>query len=367
MTIDRLTHDLTLRDLSDPAHGPHAMQPLLDQVASALRTAWGVPADVIRTGPVVSIADNYDRLGYDAAAVTRDSRYSRYVLSRHHAPQPHHRRDPRLLDALDNDGFDHDRVLALPGLVYRRDSIDRSHVGEPHQVDLWRIRSAADLGEDDLVRMISVPLRGAARRPLANGARGTRTPPMAGDRRRGGGTPAGAAERGLVPPELLVAPVSTPSAGRAWRSEWGWTARSARRQSTTSDCCGDRATHCRPAARSRAVAPGVPPPADPSRPVDRGRGRRRRRVTRRRRTNLARSTGRCAGVRRVVAVTGWAALPPTARHRLGLQPDQGECAGPADPAAGHCDDDRCHGHFPARRGLSGDPRRSRAGAADPAR
>src|SRR6478735_4144298 len=152
MTIDRLTHDLTLRDLSDPAHGPHAMQLLLDQVASALGTAWGVPADVIRTGPVVSIADNYDRLGYDAAAVTRDSRYSRYVdadtMLRSHTTAA----IPRLLDALDNDA-DHDRVLVLPGLVYRRDTIDRTHVGEPHQVDLWRIRSAPELGDGELTEI----------------------------------------------------------------------------------------------------------------------------------------------------------------------------------------------------------------------
>jgi phenylalanyl-tRNA synthetase alpha chain len=42
-------------------------------------------------------------------------------------------------------------LLACPGLVYRRDRIDRLSVGEPHQLDLWRIASrpleAADLRE----------------------------------------------------------------------------------------------------------------------------------------------------------------------------------------------------------------------------
>jgi phenylalanyl-tRNA synthetase alpha chain len=32
-----------------------------------------------------------------------------------------------------------DVLLVCPGLVYRRDEIDRLHTGEPHQVDLWRI------------------------------------------------------------------------------------------------------------------------------------------------------------------------------------------------------------------------------------
>ena len=34
-----------------------------------------------------------------------------------------------------------DELIVAQGLVYRRDAVDRSHVGAPHQVDLWRIRS----------------------------------------------------------------------------------------------------------------------------------------------------------------------------------------------------------------------------------
>jgi phenylalanyl-tRNA synthetase alpha chain len=33
-----------------------------------------------------------------------------------------------------------DRLIVCPGLVYRRDVVDRLHVGEPHQVDLWIAR-----------------------------------------------------------------------------------------------------------------------------------------------------------------------------------------------------------------------------------
>jgi phenylalanyl-tRNA synthetase alpha chain len=40
----------------------------------------------------------------------------------------------------------------LPGLVYRRDAIDRLHVGEPHQVDVWRIAE----GGVDLDEMLDV-------------------------------------------------------------------------------------------------------------------------------------------------------------------------------------------------------------------
>jgi len=44
-------------------------------------------------------------------------------------------------------------LLACPGLTYRRDAIDRLHVGEPHQLDLWRI-AQRPLTRDDLVAMI---------------------------------------------------------------------------------------------------------------------------------------------------------------------------------------------------------------------
>jgi phenylalanyl-tRNA synthetase alpha chain len=45
-----------------------------------------------------------------------------------------------------------DVLLLCPGLVYRRDTIDRLHTGEPHQMDAWRI-AARPLGAEDLRRM----------------------------------------------------------------------------------------------------------------------------------------------------------------------------------------------------------------------
>jgi phenylalanyl-tRNA synthetase alpha chain len=111
---------------------------------------------VQRRRPLVAIEDNYDRLGYAARDITRDARYSRYaadtVMLRSHttagAPPA-----LRLLAArtASPQAADVDVLLALPGLCYRRDSIDRLHVGTPHQVDLWRTTTSrvepADLRE----------------------------------------------------------------------------------------------------------------------------------------------------------------------------------------------------------------------------
>jgi phenylalanyl-tRNA synthetase alpha chain len=154
---------LELRDLSDPAGGPHAMQSLLADVLAALTDAWHCALDVQRRRPLVSVEDNYDRLGYAVADITRDARYSRYaaetVMLRSHtsagvppalrALAAAHASDPEV-----------DVLLALPGLCYRRDSIDRLHVGTPHQVDLWRITTTGSagrrLGADDLQQMIAL-------------------------------------------------------------------------------------------------------------------------------------------------------------------------------------------------------------------
>jgi len=33
-----------------------------------------------------------------------------------------------------------DYLVMCPGICYRRDVVDREHTGEPHQMDVWRIK-----------------------------------------------------------------------------------------------------------------------------------------------------------------------------------------------------------------------------------
>lgn len=163
LSLRELETALELRDLSNPADGPHAMQLLLDEVLSALTGAWRCTLDVQRRRPLVAVEDNYDRLGYAAEDVTRAARYSRYVaetvMLRSHTSAG----VPAALRALAAEALSAhapvDVLLALPGLCYRRDSIDRLHVGTPHQVDLWRIADTAGsepLDGDDLRDMVAL-------------------------------------------------------------------------------------------------------------------------------------------------------------------------------------------------------------------
>lgn len=153
---------LDLRDLTDVTAGPHALQLVVGALEDALAHAWGTPVRRHPGNRIVPVADHYDRLRYARDAATRDARYSRYVdpdrMLRAHTTAA-------IPDLLATAGTDHDGarrsrgevVLSVPGICYRRDVIDRHHVGEPHQIDLWRVRPAGPaLTVDDLLEMVGL-------------------------------------------------------------------------------------------------------------------------------------------------------------------------------------------------------------------
>lgn len=153
LSAEQVRAALLTRDLTDPEQGPHALQLLVTTIETAVGHACHVPVTRRRANPVVAVSDNYDRLGYAAQATARDSRYTRYLtpqlMLRSHTSAV----IPAVLEALPHDVVD--LVLSCPGLVYRRDVIDRAHVGEPHQIDLWQVRrGGSPLSEDDLMALI---------------------------------------------------------------------------------------------------------------------------------------------------------------------------------------------------------------------
>lgn len=144
---------LRLRDLTNPEEGPHAMQLLVTAIGDALCSAWQCRVVEHRTSPLIAVSDNYDRLGYSADAAARDSRYSRYVRPQIMLRSQMSAAIPAALRLLSSANV-HDTLLLCPGLVYRRDCIDRLHVGEPHQLDLWRVHAGARLRQPDLRAMV---------------------------------------------------------------------------------------------------------------------------------------------------------------------------------------------------------------------
>lgn len=155
LSVPELAHALNVRDLTDPAQGPHAIQLIIGALEQALASAWPSDVRLVRRHPLVPIEDNYEKLGYGPDAVTRDARYTRYVsetcMLRSHTSAA----IPSALHGLSGA----DVLLVCPGLVYRRDVVDRLHTGTPHQLDLWRIVRGRAMTEDDLEEMIETVVR----------------------------------------------------------------------------------------------------------------------------------------------------------------------------------------------------------------
>lgn len=166
LTASEARRILAMRDLTDPNQGHHVVQDVIDAVAKAVGV--GLPTHLVRRhgNPVVTVADNYDRLGYRPDAASRDSRYSRYLtedlMLRAHTSAM----IPVALEEVARDQRPADVTVLCPGMVYRRDVIDRQHVGEPHQLDVWRVateptRRLAETDLDDLVdRIVAAVLPG---------------------------------------------------------------------------------------------------------------------------------------------------------------------------------------------------------------
>lgn len=151
LTPDQLARDLALRDLTDSDDGPHAIQLLVDLAVNAVTTASRCTPHRNPGPRIVPIEDNYDNLGFTPDAASRDARYTRYVDERRMLRSHTSAMIPPALRALAADPLD-DVVLVCPGMVYRRDAIDRLHTGTPHQLDVWRI-ARRPLGNADMDEM----------------------------------------------------------------------------------------------------------------------------------------------------------------------------------------------------------------------
>lgn len=154
----KLNQSLSVTDLTNLPNQAHAMQLLLNDIHSALAASWRCQRQTVRASPVVPVSDNYDRLGYPEQGAAREARYSRYISDHYMLRTQTSAAIPNTLAGL-NDDPPEDLLLILPGLVYRRDCIDRLHCAEPHQLDLWRIvdgRKKVPMSMDDLKQMITI-------------------------------------------------------------------------------------------------------------------------------------------------------------------------------------------------------------------
>jgi len=136
----RLEASLAIPDLSDPINGLHAINLVVDSIYKYLSRKDGWPKPEIRRGnPISSVTNDFDRLYFPLDNVTRLPRYTRYldeerILRTHTSAMI-----PDILKEVRERNLA-DYSVMCPGICYRRDVVNKSHVGEPHQMDIWRVK-----------------------------------------------------------------------------------------------------------------------------------------------------------------------------------------------------------------------------------
>jgi len=164
LTQKELAHTLAIPDLTDPLVSTHALQKLIRLAERALTQHWQCQLQTVRSSPVVPVENNYDRLNYPSEGAARDARYTRYISERYILRTQTSSAIPDTLAGM-RGSTPADLLLMVPGMVYRRDSIDRLHCAEPHQLDIWRLvdhqkqRSVTQVDLHDMVdQLMSVLL-----------------------------------------------------------------------------------------------------------------------------------------------------------------------------------------------------------------
>lgn len=160
MSSERLVASLAIPDMTDTKNGIHAVNLVVQNVNKALKNAYTEALfEEIRSNPEVSAKENFDDLLFPADNAGRSSRYTRYVTTdtvlRTHTSAA----IPGWLKKVAREGQVKDTIVVLPGICYRRDVVNKTHCGELHQMDVWRIRRGNPrFHHSDLIHLVETIL-----------------------------------------------------------------------------------------------------------------------------------------------------------------------------------------------------------------
>jgi phenylalanyl-tRNA synthetase alpha chain len=160
---DRLVQQALLRiDLTEPNSPDHAVRLMLNEILQGLAEK-GWPQAKMQTGPrIVSAEENYGLLGYDPAEVTLGSEHTRWVDENSLLRTQTTSQIPAALQrAAELRRPGETILLAAPGITFRRDSRDRWHCAEPHQMDIWVLGDPQLSAHEHLLRLVSDILKSA--------------------------------------------------------------------------------------------------------------------------------------------------------------------------------------------------------------
>lgn len=146
---------LLLQDLTEKSSRDHAIRLLLDEILLGL-VEKGWPQAKVQTGPrIVSAEENYGLLGYETTEITLGSEHTRWVDEHSLLRTQTTSQIPAALQrAAEGRQPGEVIVLAAPGITFRRDSRDRWHCAEPHQMDIWVLGDPDLSTHEHLLRLV---------------------------------------------------------------------------------------------------------------------------------------------------------------------------------------------------------------------
>lgn len=151
----KLERVLNIKDLTDPKNGIHAINLVIERLrlSIAKEEGWPMP-DIRRSSPISSVENEFDRLYFPPDSPNRLPRYTRYIDKKRVLRTHTTSIIPDILLEIRKNGTN-DYAVFCPGICYRRDVVDKKHTGEPHQMDIWRIKKdLSRLGRKELIDLI---------------------------------------------------------------------------------------------------------------------------------------------------------------------------------------------------------------------
>lgn len=141
---------LSKKDLTQESN--NCISLLLDIIKSKLNEKYNLIPKIERGKKIISLEDNYYNLGYGNNEITLNKRYTKYIDENTILRTQMSSVIPNLLRKYSKES---NEIWLCPGLVYRRDIKDKTHIGEPHQLDIWYI-TKEEKNRSDLLELVQI-------------------------------------------------------------------------------------------------------------------------------------------------------------------------------------------------------------------
>ncbi|WP_150702418.1 hypothetical protein [Pseudomonas fluorescens] len=156
LTQTSIQKAMLLTDLTEPAAPDHAVRLLLTGILQGLVDQGWPPAQVQTGARIVSAEENYGLLGYDPSEITLGSAHTRWVDACSLLRTQTTSQIPAALQrAAKIRQSGQTILLAAPGITFRRDTRDRWHCAEPHQMDIWVLGDPELATHEHLLRLVN--------------------------------------------------------------------------------------------------------------------------------------------------------------------------------------------------------------------